>query len=145
MLFIDDLLDGSSNSVPGNREPLKKKLMRDLAKATLFSYILLVLNPVMPVVADKIAHTFWEKYHLLTVHEINGKFHVHMEMAKAATQSEKDKSAPNSQSDLDEYVHLITNISYDFSNNYFVRISYLPCTITYPVVCPDIHYHPPKA
>lgn len=144
-LFVDDLLDRSSASMPAHSEPLKRKLIRELAKVTLFSYILLVFNPVIPVVGDQLAHAFWEKYHLLTVHEVNGRFHVHTEMAKAGTQSQRDKALANARSVVDGYAHLVSSISFDFSNNYFLKGGYSSYTISCLLTCPDSHYPPPKA
>ena len=52
---------------------------------------------------DVLAHTFWEQQHMLTVHEVNGKFHVHNELVQASHQSEKDKQAMGAKYVAGEY------------------------------------------
>jgi hypothetical protein len=144
-LFVDDLIESSGNSIPVKAEPLKKKLMRDLARLTLFSYILLVFNPVMPVIADKMAHTFWEEYHLVTVHGVYGNFHVHMQLADNAKQADKDKSAPgSSKSGSDEYFHIIPATLYNFLSVCSISKSYPPNKFYSPVSYQDVDYQPPK-
>jgi hypothetical protein len=145
LLHIDDLNDPSANSPANTGEPLKRKLMRDLSWLILFSYILLIFNPVMPIVADVMAHTFWEKQHLLTVHEVNGKFHVHFELIRNAKQAEKDKAGRNSKTISEEYVHLFSVTAYNFSNNYFIKTSYPTYTWYCPVSYPDGDFRPPRA
>jgi hypothetical protein len=43
------------------------------------------LKPVTAVVQDIIAHTFFKMQHLATIHYENGKYHVHTELEKIAT------------------------------------------------------------
>jgi valyl-tRNA synthetase len=127
-LFVDDLL--AAQTIPTRAcEPTKRKLMRDLTRLTLFAYILLVLNPVMPVIADKIAHTFWEEYHIVVVHGMYGKYHVDTELNKAAKQVDKDKSAKSSQ---EEYSHLIVVTPKPVVPVIFVKMAYAE----YHTYCP---------
>jgi hypothetical protein len=140
-LFIDDLIKLSAYPVPAIREPWNKRLMSDLARLTLFSYILFVLNPVMPIVADKMAHTFWEEYHLVVVHGIYGNNHVHSEMDKAAKQADKGKSQ---KSGSEEYAHILFITTYNFSPSYTINRSYATYTCNFPVSYPNTHYPPPK-
>ena len=62
------------------------------------SYILLfiyangLLAPVSPIVNDALAHMFWRAQHMATVHCVNGQFHVHYEIYRESTNSNKDKS-----------------------------------------------------
>jgi hypothetical protein len=144
-LFVDDLLDSSAIAAPVIHEPLKKKLLRDLARLTIFSYILYFLNPVMPIIADKMAHTFWEEYHLITVHGIYGKFHVEMQLDKTEKQSDKDKSARNNKAGSEEYFH-VTSIATDhFLGGKYIARSYTPYKFYSPASYPDVDYLPPKA
>ena len=143
-LFVDDLLGSSASAAPANPEPLKKRLMRDLARLTLFAYVLLVFNPVMPIVADKIAHTFYERSHLLTVHQVNGKYHVHLAMANAENQADKTKSSRGGKQGAEEYFHLISVTSYNFAHHHIINRSYPMQNFYLPVSYPDIDYQPPK-
>ncbi|MCW3084508.1 MAG: hypothetical protein JWP12_1874 [Bacteroidetes bacterium] len=53
-------------------------------------YSFALLKPVMPIVDDVIAHTFYKMQHLATVHFENGKYHVHTELANDANQQKGD-------------------------------------------------------
>jgi len=79
-------------------------LRRNITWLVLVSYTLLMFRPVMPVVMDKLAHTFWEQQHMLVVHEVNGKFHVHNELVKATHQSEKDKQSVAGKYQVEECI-----------------------------------------
>ncbi len=141
---FDDLNDTSANPAVTTAEPLKLKMMRDLARLVLFAYVLLVLNPVMPIVADIVAHTFWEKEHLLTVHEVNGKYHVHFDLIRNAKQADKDKSAKNSKADTEEYLPLTTSVVYTFPNYNYIQRSYAAYKFHHPVSYLDIDDRPPQ-
>jgi len=115
--------------------------MSGMVRLTLFFYVLFVFNPVMPIIADKIAHTFWEEYHLIVVHGIYGNAHVHSELDKAAKQADKDKS-PKSGSE--EYTHILTITIYNFSTYYSINRPYATYKCNFPVSYPDTFYQPPK-
>jgi len=144
-LFVDDLLAGLANAAPVTPEPLKKKLMRDFSRFTLVAYILLVFNPVMPLIADKMAHTFWLEYHLISVHHVYGKAHVKSELAGNAKKVDKDKSANNCKTASDEFSHVITHITYSFSTDYFISKTYPSYQINTLCAHPDVADQPPKA
>ena len=90
------------------------------------------------------AHTFWEDYHVLTVHSINGKFHVHLELKMAAKHSDKDKSASSSKSFSEEYPHIIANATPLFFDDAFSSRSYSSYQFSIPVSHPEIDYQPPR-
>lgn len=144
-LFVDDLLAGLANAAPVSPEPLKKKLMRDFARLTLISYILLVFNPVMPLIADKMAHTFWLEYHLVSVHHVYGNTHVKTELAGNAKQADKDKSTNSNKTASDEFSHVIPDITYCFSADHFISKSYPSYQINIINAHTDAAYQPPKA
>jgi len=121
------------------------KLRRDITRLLLVSYILLIFSPAMPVLADKVAHTFWEQEHLIAVHKIYGANHLHVEMEKAGRQADKEKSAGSSKSGSEEYLHILPGSLFTFSNGRFVKRTYLSFKVSYPVSCPDIDVPPPRA
>jgi hypothetical protein len=145
ILFIYDLNGSSAQPLNCAGEPFRKKLMRDITGLILVCYTLFVLNPVMPIFADILAHTFWEKEHLMTVHKSHGKFHVHFELVKASKQADKDKSSGNFKSGSEDTVHIIYDTEYDFSNKCFVNNSYSLCTFLCPTSYPNVDYPPPRA
>jgi len=144
-LFVYDL-NGPSAAVPAiDAEPWKVKLRKDIALLVLASYTLLIFNPVMPILADIVAHTFWEKEHLITVHKIYGANHVHAEIERAAHQPDKEKSTGNSKSNQEEYLHFVYKVLFNFSAGHFIKRSYPPFKFSYPVSYPDVDYPPPWA
>ncbi len=91
---------GADTGVP----VLKDVLMKKLTWIVFFAYALLMFKPVLPVVLDAFAHTFWEQQHMLVVHEVNGKFHVHNELVNAVQQSEKDKKSVSGKFQVEECI-----------------------------------------
>lgn len=74
----------------------------------LFIYILGVIKPTLPFVYDALAHAFFYQHHIATVHNVNGKKHVHHEFIKEA---KKENSANNNASakkliSTDEHIFL---------------------------------------
>src|ERR1700761_1538181 len=123
-LFVYDLNGTPDTQAHYGQSSIKKKLMRDVTCLVLFAYTLLIFSPVMPVIADKMAHTFWEEYHLISVHHVFGGHHVDTEMAKAGKESSKEKPAGNFKFGAEDYQHVIAIITFNFSNNHYIRQSY---------------------
>ena len=72
----------------------------------MLAYTLLMIKPILPVIADAMAHSFWKSQHILTVHEVNGKFHVHKELVKASKDDEKRKQHTGNKFENSDYVHV---------------------------------------
>ncbi len=69
-----------------SKQPIKTLIIYGLLCLYSFSLI----KPVIPLLNDVIAHTFFKMQHLATVHFENGKYHVHQEVAtEEAQQSNK--------------------------------------------------------
>lgn len=144
-LFIDDLIDPSALSISYTGNVWKMKLRRDVAYLTLLSYFLLIFNPVMPIIADKMAHTFWEEYHLITVHGVYGTGHVKAELDKSEKQTDKEKAPGSNQADSESYVHLLASTTIDFSSYHYITTLYPSHNFHIPASYPDIDYLPPEA
>ncbi len=69
---------------------INKHIKKGIVYTFLFVYSSGVLKPLMPLVNDVIAHTFYKMEHLATVHFQNGKYHVHMEQAMEANGQKND-------------------------------------------------------
>lgn len=82
---------------------LREWLCGRVAWILLIAYALLLVKPAMPVLIDDMAHTFWNEQHMLTVHEVNGAFHMHNDMAKAEKQ-EKQKHATEANADTHDCI-----------------------------------------
>lgn len=110
----------------------------------LFTYATIMLKPLLPYCSDVIAHVFWYKDHMATVHSHNGKFHVHKEVMEASKNSSAEKDATILKRDGSANDHIITkefNISATeiLIPNYFASPS---PTLTYTYLNSD--YPPPK-
>jgi hypothetical protein len=74
----------------------------------LLSYTVVMLKPAMPYVSDFIGHVFFYAKHMATVHQENGKYHVHFETAKDAAKETSDKTTtPSSKKDTSPNEHII--------------------------------------
>ncbi len=115
----------------GMRE-LRTLLLNRIAWVVLVAYTILLLKPVMPAVTDKLAHTFWKQHHLLTVHEVSGRFHMHNEMVQGAKQSEKDKHTCAAKADTYDCI-TVNNIKAVVSAHSFTLKN-----VFYPIYSDDV-------
>ncbi len=81
-----------TKSGAGRIAAAKRWLMRATARMVLFAYAMFLFKPVMPILVDRLAHTFWSNVHIAVVHRVNGKEHVHYELMKAADDTGKEKA-----------------------------------------------------
>ena len=67
-----------------------------------------MLKPAMPYVSDFIGHFFFYAKHMATVHQENGKYHVHFEAAKDTAKETSDKTTtPSSKKNTSANEHII--------------------------------------
>jgi hypothetical protein len=87
----------------------------------LISYTALLFKPVMPFVNDFVGHVFFYTKHLATVHEENGRFHVHLEAAKnSSEENNKEGNTPSSSkkdNSVTEHCFFISNDEPVFGNS----------------------------
>ncbi len=120
-------------------------MMCKVAKFILGCYIILMFKPVMPLLSDMFQHTFNEKQHILLVHEVHGKFHIHQELANAGNQTEQQKSH-ELKVEVEQYFNIIPAIFKIVLGAYYQGNAYLSYAYHYPVIIyRDIHYPPPKS
>ena len=75
---------------------INRQLKKGIVYTFLCIYSFALLKPVMPIVNDVIAHTFYKMQHLATVHFENGKYHVHTELTNDADQQKGDQKETSS-------------------------------------------------
>ena len=133
------------SQTPAVSEKVEKQVMRvKVAKVLLFAYLVMILfKPVMPLVADMLAHTFWNETHMMQVHEVNGKFHIHSELASAGDYSTKEKPSQILKFEIEEYVHEIANELTLYYNVFAVSEHFFIESI-YTFSCHFSDYHPPR-
>lgn len=114
----------------------------------LFFYVLVQLRPLLPVLQDVVAHTFFKMQHMATIHFENGSYHLHTDL-KTINDDEKanNKTTEKSSSEkLNETNNqqLLTQINFNFKTN----SSLIPTKITSVLdVCSgfiQLPYLPPK-
>lgn len=75
----------------------------------LFIYTSGLLSPISPIISDVLAHTFWRVQHMATVHCVNGKYHVHYELYKAADKNSGNKGNSSNKADETISIHIQSN------------------------------------
>ncbi|MES2776265.1 MAG: hypothetical protein V4722_18970 [Bacteroidota bacterium] len=120
-------------------------MKKALSYLLLLSYLVILVKPVLPYVADFLAHAFWKYEHIATVHQENGKTHIHFELQKAAKETGGEKNNLPSKTENEVTPHVIAIVAYDFvivednQNQFSSGIYYLPS------ISIGANYPPPKA
>jgi hypothetical protein len=68
--------------------------MKLLAAYILFFYTAAIFKPVLPYVADFVAHLVAHEHHISTVHGAHGHDHAHHEAADAAADTDEKQDIP---------------------------------------------------
>src|ERR1700757_3886714 len=74
---------------------INKHIKKIVVYTFLYVYAFGLIKPIMPIINDVIAHTFYKMEHLATVHFENGKYHVHAELASEAGKQNNDAKGSN--------------------------------------------------
>ena len=77
-------------------------MKKTIAIVLICCYSMALLKPLFPLVADFMAHTFWEPEHMATVHYENGQYHVHVEMKNAGDKQDSPVQPGSSKKGADE-------------------------------------------
>lgn len=120
-------------------------MKKTLLYLLLFAYTVIVCKPVLPSIADGIAHIFWYSEHMATVHYEHGKYHVHYEYQDAAKKNypEKDTNIPKSPTDGTD--HLINSDAYPTPSPVII-LTYFPVINSCLLFrTPNSDFPPPKA
>lgn len=70
-------------------------------------YTLALFKPILPLLQDELAHSFWQSQHLSTVHSHHGDHHATEEMTEAAHNENNGKPAASIKSYEPLSVHLV--------------------------------------
>ncbi len=71
-------------------------------------YFTVMFKPLIPIVKDKLSHTFAEAIHLATVHAVYGANHLQKEVDQSSSDNANDKHQ-NSNNEDQAQVHVATN------------------------------------
>jgi hypothetical protein len=120
------------------------RLRKILLYLLLFSYATVVVKPVLPLVGDAIAHTFWKLNHISTTHTENGKDHVHFELLE--TSKKTDDAKNNCKVEVFKTPHIVTQLtSYNFLLLSNATPDYQGYLMHLPVAFLQSNFLPPKA
>ena len=78
------------------------------------------LKPIVVVVEDVLAHTFWKMQHMATVHFENGHYHLHNELSDISEKENKNsqEKTPSSQKTNETISsHIVQQFDFQFENN----------------------------
>ena len=144
-LFVYDLNEPVAKAVNGSDVSWRKKLINDLSSLVLFSYCLLIFNAVIPVIADALAHTFWEKEHLANEHRLHGKDHVQLEISKSEKQADQSKSSANAKTGTEDFTHILSfSLPIHFPGYRIITRVYPGYQFFLHATYPGIDYPPPR-
>lgn len=140
-------LDGAGEHTPveAHQASVKGKLMQELSYVVLFAYTFFIVAPVVPMLADLLAHTFWEQEHLSTAHRRYGQHHVGIEMEKAEKRAAANAGGNNRVAGMDELVHRPERyLTFELEPVAALKRTYSLFTCGYTFCYPDIDYPPPR-
>jgi hypothetical protein len=80
-------------------------IKKPIIQLMLCVYVFALIKPLTPAMNDFIAHHFWKSEHISTVHCENGKYHLHVELARATDEDAAEKNGTTSSEDF-LYTHL---------------------------------------
>lgn len=94
-----------------------------LAYCLLLVYLAAIVKPVIPIIKDAIAHSFWRIEHIKIVHHSHGHHHTHIEIKSS---SDKDKETPTATRYQEPVsVHIFTHKRIEIARHYsFVEKNY---------------------
>lgn len=94
--------------------------MKKIAIYLLLSfYVFAQLKPVVVIIEDTLAHTFWKMQHMATVHYENGHYHIHSELSDISEKESKNtqQKAPSSEKVNETDSQNIHELNFNFYPN----------------------------
>lgn len=110
----------------------------------LFAYSTIILKPILPYTSDTIAHIFWYKDHMASVHSHEGKLHVHKEVIEAAKSSSPEKDSTILKKGTSATDHIITKELNIVKEVAFMSRAFFSLSTTLPHTFLSADYPPPK-
>ncbi|MBL0358773.1 MAG: hypothetical protein IPP72_18740 [Chitinophagaceae bacterium] len=119
-------------------------MKRTILYIVMFTYAASIFKPVMPFIADVLAHTFIKGKHLATIHVENGKSHVHWEIINASKKDQANQQEDGLKKGISIDDHTVAD-----ENDKPVLLKQLcynlfPISIKIPFCNPGNHYPPPR-
>lgn len=108
----------------------------------LLFYSIAICKPILPLVEDALAHSFWKTDHIITVHHEHGKDHLHYQLAKSADTDKEQKGAVNPSENMS--VHIPVYITLDFSLKLSIGPNYTLYFLNPPFPAIGLYVPPPE-
>lgn len=119
-------------------------MKKTLLYIVLFTYASMMCKPVLPYMVDIIAHTFYYKSHLATVHFENGKLHVHKEILQE-TEKEQQSGKPQHLKMDNQPTDYINAESASIQSPIQPAVNYYSINLSsYPPAYITVFKHPPR-
>jgi hypothetical protein len=116
-----------------------------LVRLLLVGYALMVVKPVLPILADKLAHKYWGKSHFNLVHKHGGATHVHNEIGKLADDGPEEKSSTPKVKHVEYDVYCIISSPVEtVCDARYTKPLYGAIPLFQPVIYPESIYQPPR-
>jgi hypothetical protein len=109
----------------------------------LLLYTLALCKPILPLIQDEIAHTFWKAEHLAKVHHHHGDHHAEEAIAEAE-HDENDKQSGRTKVSDPVSVHMNVNTHYCISQATIHKQQFAVNNYNVSAVSLDKSYPPPK-
>ncbi len=88
----------------------------------LLLYLSAIFKPVVPIVKDMLAHSFWKMEHMETIHHHHGDNHAHLEIEKSSDQNKGTPTATKWEEPVS--VHLSLQKTIVFYNHLLAKKNY---------------------
>lgn len=102
-------------------------------------------KPVLPLIQDELAHTFWKAKHITTVHNHHGDNHAEAEIAEAAHEEEQDKSATTTKASEPLSVHIVMHSLHSIPQINAAKQKFTISDSDFLSISMDKQYPPPKS
>ena len=102
-------------------------------------------KPIIPLVQDEFAHTFWKAEHLATVHHHHGHQHAQEEVAAAEHEEATDKQSATTKTSEPVSVHIGVETLYAISQLAIHKQQFAVNIYNITTVSLDKFYPPPKS
>lgn len=111
----------------------------------LLLYTFALCKPILPLIQDEVAHTFWKAEHLATVHQHHGDQHAEEEIAEAEHEEDTDKHPATTKISEPVSVHVVVQILYAIPQPTIDQQKFAVNICNVSTVPLNKHYPPPKA
>ena len=107
-------------------------------------YAVVMLQPIMPQVADFFGHVLNYSDHVRIVHKVKGQLHVHYEYAQGTNRSSENGTPQSLHHFIASAEHLITEIVTNHPSASVPQDYFEPRNLRLPRQFPETALHPPR-